>query len=214
VRAEQEAGKQPSTTCVSERWPSFRERAEEAGGLPKFVVREFEEFLKCGIAEEGCLHLVCRSCGYSEVVALSCKKRGFCPSCLGRRMADTAVHLEQRVLPAVRIRHWICSLPWGLRALLGYDRELCAEVVSAFQSEPLAAEAHTLRRFGMSLRAIGSALGVDEKTRSQGPRMPRNPKGRSAAAGLPLASRDRQASRPRRVAPAAGRVGASTSTAQ
>ena len=35
------------------------------------------------------------------MVALSCKKRGFCPSCLGRRMADTAVHLAERVLPAV-----------------------------------------------------------------------------------------------------------------
>jgi hypothetical protein len=59
-------------------------------------------------------------------------------------MADIAVHLEERVLPRVRIRHWICSLPWGLRALLGYDaakspagddRKLCAEVVSAFMAE-------------------------------------------------------------------------------
>jgi hypothetical protein len=38
-------------------------------------------------------------------------------------------------LPPVAIRHWICSLPWGLRALLGYDRRLCAEVVSAFVGE-------------------------------------------------------------------------------
>lgn len=120
---------------VGERWPAFRERMEESGGLPKFIVQEFEEYLKCGILEEGCLHLVCRGCGYSEVVALSCRKRGFCPSCLGRRMADTAVHLEERVLPEERVRHWICSLPWGLRALLGYDRGLCAEVVSAFAGE-------------------------------------------------------------------------------
>ena len=48
---------------------------------------------------------------------------------------DTAVHLDERVLPGVPIRHWICSLPWGLRALLGYDRELCAKVVSAFAGE-------------------------------------------------------------------------------
>lgn len=38
--------------------------------------------------------------------------------CMGRRMADSAVHLEQSVLAAVLIRHWICPLPWGLRALL------------------------------------------------------------------------------------------------
>ena len=50
-------------------------------------------------------------------------------------MADAAVHLEQRVLPPVPVRHWICSLPWGLRALLGYDRGLSAEVASAFVGE-------------------------------------------------------------------------------
>jgi hypothetical protein len=44
---------------------------EESGGLPKFVVKEFEGYLKCGILEEGCLHLVCRRCGYSEVVGSS-----------------------------------------------------------------------------------------------------------------------------------------------
>jgi len=71
----------------------------EHGGLPKFVVREFEEYLRCGLLSAGCLHLVCRSCGHSQLVALSCKRRGFCPSCLGRRMVDTAVHMEQHVLP-------------------------------------------------------------------------------------------------------------------
>ncbi len=121
--------------AVAEHWPAFLEQAEEHGGLPRFVVREFEEYLRCGRPEHGCLHLVCRDCGFSEIVAFSCKKRGFCCSCLGRRMADTAVHLEQSVLPRVPIRHWIRSLPWGLRALLGYDRKLCAEVVSAFMTE-------------------------------------------------------------------------------
>jgi hypothetical protein len=32
------------------------------------------------------------------------------------------VHLEANVLPAVNIRHWVCTLPWGIRALLGYDK--------------------------------------------------------------------------------------------
>jgi len=50
-------------------------------------------------------------------------------------MADTAVHMEQHVLPRVPVRHWICSLPWGLRALLGYDRALAAQVASAFAHE-------------------------------------------------------------------------------
>ncbi len=100
--------------AVQAHWPAFRERAEARSGLPKFVIKEFQGYLDCGR-----LRLECRECGYSELVAFSCKLRGFCPSCIGRRMADVAVHLEERVLPRVPIRHWICSLPWGLRALLG-----------------------------------------------------------------------------------------------
>ncbi len=50
-------------------------------------------------------------------------------------MTDTAVHMEQQVLPRVPVRHWIWSLPWGLRALLGYDRALAAQVVSGFVHE-------------------------------------------------------------------------------
>jgi hypothetical protein len=130
----------PEQTVVyqvfQQHWPAFREQAEEVGGLPKFVVREVEEFLRCGRLEAGCLHCRCRRCGYSHLVAFSCKRRGaICSSCAGRRMADIAVHLEEQVLPPVPIRHWICTLPWGLRALLGYDRELCSEVLGAFAGE-------------------------------------------------------------------------------
>lgn len=42
------------------------------------------------------------------VVAFSCKGRGFCPSCTGRRMADLAAHLVDEVLPKVAIRQWVC----------------------------------------------------------------------------------------------------------
>jgi len=50
-------------------------------------------------------------------------------------MSDAAVHLVESVVPRARVRHWTCTLPWGLRAQLGYDRELCAEVVGAFTGE-------------------------------------------------------------------------------
>ena len=81
---------------VREHWPAFRERAEEQGGLPGFVVRDFEEYLRCGLPEHGLCHLACASCGHSVVVAFSCKRRGFCPSCCARRMADVAAHLARR----------------------------------------------------------------------------------------------------------------------
>ena len=39
-----------------------------------------------------------------RLLAFSCKGRGFCPSCGGRRMADTAAHLVDRVIPEVPVR--------------------------------------------------------------------------------------------------------------
>jgi hypothetical protein len=156
------------------------------GGLPRFVEREVEDspragepehgdkenIFRCGILDYGCLHLVCQHCGFDRLVAFSCKRRGFCPSCLGRRMTDTAIHLVERVLPEVPIRYWVCSLPWRLRTLCGYDRKLCAEVVGAFVGElerslrfrakhelklPSACSAHTgvitfVQRFDSGLR--------------------------------------------------------------
>jgi len=121
--------------CVVEYWPEFRERMAEQGGLPSFVEQEFESYLICGRLEAGCLELECRNCGHSMLVAFSCKRRGFCAACLGRRMSDTAVHLVQEVLPREPIRHWVCTFPWGVRSVLGYDRELCRDAAAAFAKE-------------------------------------------------------------------------------
>jgi Transposase zinc-binding domain len=121
---------------LSGHFEEFEQRAEEAGGLPQFVVKEVQQYLRCGLLEYGLLHCQCQCCGHDEVCAFSCKRRGFCPSCLGRRMTDTALNLVQSVLPAaVPVRQWVCSLPWRLRVLCGYDSALCAVVMKAFEKE-------------------------------------------------------------------------------
>jgi hypothetical protein len=123
---------------IEEYWPEFLQRADEAGGLPRFVVREFESYLKCGILEHGLARLACRRCGHEIVLAWSCKKRGFCPSCCGRRMADIASHLVDAVLPSEPgYRQWVCTVPWEWRTAVGYDRKLCADVLNAFASSLL-----------------------------------------------------------------------------
>jgi hypothetical protein len=38
---------------VAEHWRAFLSQADEHGGLPKFVVREVEDYLDCGILERG-----------------------------------------------------------------------------------------------------------------------------------------------------------------
>jgi Transposase zinc-binding domain len=75
---------------VQAHWRTFL--AEVSGGaepeLPRFVLEEVEAFLKCGILAHGFLRVVCDECHDNRLVAFSCKRRGFCGSCLGRRMCS------------------------------------------------------------------------------------------------------------------------------
>jgi hypothetical protein len=66
------------------------------------VEREFYDYLQCGILAHGFLRLGCDTCHKELLLAFSCKRRGFCPSCAGRRMAQTAAHLVERVIPGSR----------------------------------------------------------------------------------------------------------------
>ena len=59
---------------------------EQEKDLPDFVKKEFEAFLKCGLLSHGFLRLQCESCKQEKLVAFSCKRRGFCPSCGAKRM--------------------------------------------------------------------------------------------------------------------------------
>ena len=63
----------------------------------------------------------CEHCHAEKLVAFSCKKRGFCPSCGARRMAETAALLADEVLPERPLRQWVLSLPIALRFLLATD---------------------------------------------------------------------------------------------
>lgn len=82
---------------------------------------EFDAYLKCGRLEEGFLRVRCEGCHAEKLVAFSLKKRGFCPSCGGRRMAETAALLADEVLPERPLRQWVLSLPFALRFLLATD---------------------------------------------------------------------------------------------
>ena len=74
---------------VEEYYPAFTAHlAEQGTELPGYVQREFEDFLKCGRLDHGFLRVRCESCHVEHLVAFSCKRRGFCPSCGARRMAD------------------------------------------------------------------------------------------------------------------------------
>jgi hypothetical protein len=99
-----------------------------ATGLPAYVKEEFYAYLQCGILAHGFVRLGCDTCPHQILLAFSCKKRGFCPSCAGRRMAQQAAHLVEQVLPWVPTRQWVVSVPIPLRYWMAPSRALTARV--------------------------------------------------------------------------------------
>ena len=74
----------------------------------------------------------CDACNQSALVAFACKARAVCPSCTGRRMAETAAHLCDHVLPEVPVRQWVLSLPHPLRFLMARDPDVLRLVRGIF----------------------------------------------------------------------------------
>ena len=120
---------------VQQHASSFIAHTEASTGadLPQFVKDEFDAFLECGILAHGFLRLRCGDCGHDKLVAFSCKRRGFCPSCGARRMAQTAAHLVDHVIARVPVRQWVrvCKvrLPIPLRLLLAAQPKLLTPVL-------------------------------------------------------------------------------------
>jgi hypothetical protein len=105
-------------------------RDAESRPLPKYVLTELDAYLRCGIPAHGFLRLRCPKCREEKVVAFSCKKRGFCPACCAKRMAETSAHLIENVLPLVPYRQFVLSFPIPLRYWLNSNRKLFAKIHS------------------------------------------------------------------------------------
>ena len=82
----------------------------DGGGLPEFVTREFREFLTGGVLAHGVARLRSEACALERFVPFSCKGRGVCPSCGGRRMTERAAHWVDEVLPWVPVRQWVLTI--------------------------------------------------------------------------------------------------------
>src|SRR5215510_10339170 len=99
-----------------------------AKGLPAYVQRKFCDYLQCGILAHSFLRLGCDTCPKELLLPFSGKRRGFCPSCAARRMAQTAAHLVECVIPWVPTRQWVVSVPIPLRYWMAASQDLTAQV--------------------------------------------------------------------------------------
>lgn len=115
---------------VAENWETFQARVHDTGrSLPKHVVKEFYDFLDCGILARGFFRVRCGDCHKEKLLALACRARGFCPSCMGRRMNETAVFLVDHVLPQLPIRQWVLSFPFAIRYILAKNPKHVSRVL-------------------------------------------------------------------------------------
>jgi len=133
---------------------------EHGVGLPHFVVRELRGFLDCGILAKGFARFRCQGCGLTRLVAFSCKGRGFCPSCGGKRMTQLAAHLCDRVIPIVPTRQYVLSLPPQLRSRLAYDHAAQKHVTTVFAAALLEWYARRAREHGIESGRSGAVTFV------------------------------------------------------
>ena len=134
-----------------------RERSASGYGYPAHVENEFRRYLECGILSHGFVRVHCAGCGRDEVVAFSCKGRAVCPSCVGRRMADTAARLVDERLPEAGYRQWVFSFPYRLRVALASDGALWSEVLRACVRKVFAFQRKRARARGVKK---GKSLGL------------------------------------------------------
>ena len=151
-------------------YPEFRAyMAEQGRSLPYHVQKEFDEYLKCGRLEHGFLRVQCSTCHHERLVAFSCKRRGFCPSCGARRMSESAALLVDEVLPHEPIRQWVLSFPFQRRFLFASRPELMGKALGIVHR---AIASHLVKKAGKTqktaqtgsvtlIQRFGSALNLN-----------------------------------------------------
>jgi len=113
----------PLYPIVEQHRPALRDELQHhESSVPRFVLAEFQDYLRCGRLQYGFVRMKCNGCRHEHLVASSCKRRGFCPSCGARRMIETSAHLVDHALPELPARQWVLSFPWPLSLLFAVRR--------------------------------------------------------------------------------------------
>ena len=133
--------------------------------LPGFVRKELEGYLDCGLLCRGFARVQCSDCREKRLVAFGCGGRGFCPSCLGRKMAETTLNLSECVLPAAPLRQWVLTFPFAWRSRLGFDAALFSAVTRVFVQTVLQFYAQRMKKAGVA-RGQSGAVVVLQRTSS------------------------------------------------
>jgi len=102
--------------------------AKQYGFFRPYVRQVIYRFLDCGILHNGFARVRCGDCGHEYLLAFSCKRRHFCPSCHQKRVVEFGEWVCEEVLRAVPHRHFTFSIPKMLRRYFLYDRKLLSDL--------------------------------------------------------------------------------------
>ena len=131
----------------------FQQRFGERSPIREHGIRG--SLLRCGILAHGFLHVRCEIAP-NRLVAFSCKRRGFCPSCIGRRMNENSPRPGRPRLAAVPIRQSVVlTVPHGLRYAMAHDPVLTGAVLPRVSGGGLVVDAQSEpanRAFAVSSR--------------------------------------------------------------
>jgi len=117
-------------------------------GYPLYVEKELRSYINCGDPALGFARIRCPACGFERLLPFSCKNRGICPSCTGRRMSEEAAYLVDMVLPKSRYRQWTFTFPFAIRRLMARDYTLITAILGIVIRALFAYQRRMARRAG------------------------------------------------------------------
>ncbi len=123
----------PYYQCIEDYYEEFkrsydRNFSQKYGYLRPHIEKVIYQYLDCGILHNGFARLKCRGCGHEKLLAFSCKRRHFCPSCHAKRCVEFGEWLCSNVLKKVPHRHFVFSIPKILRIYFLFNRNLLKEL--------------------------------------------------------------------------------------
>jgi len=117
--------------CVEDYFETFLQVYDDRfsrdyGFWRPYIEKVICRYLDCGDLRHGFARVRCNDCGHEYLLAFSCKRRHFCPSCHQKRVVEFGEWLCLDVLKKIPHRHFIFSIPKMLRRYFLYDRKLLA----------------------------------------------------------------------------------------
>ena len=119
--------------CVEDHLETFvqvyEQRFERRYGFWRpYLQKVITRYLGCGDLHHGFARVKCPDCQHEYLLAFSCKRRHFCPSCHQKRVVEFGEWLCSHVLKKVPHRHFVFSIPKILRRYFLYDRDLLSDL--------------------------------------------------------------------------------------